>query len=80
MDLYGTYLNYLFLKELEKVNNALSVREVARKIHAYESAREQRNFEDRLRRAAKSLKTQNKVTTVVVPAKGNINVTKYKAA
>ncbi len=77
--LYGTYLNFLVLQVVQTAAKPLSVREIAARVYTYDDEREQRNFEDRCRRAVRQLVWDEELTGKVLPSEcqANLSITKY---
>lgn len=75
---YGTFLAHLVLDTLKVTDKPLAVREIALLIHVYDTRREQRNFNDRVRRAVRNLREDQLIASVDKTTSGNIIITKYK--
>lgn len=76
--LYGTYLLYLVEEILQKAEVPLSIKEIAGRIVRLESAREQYNLEERVRRALYCLENDGKLLKQMHRIYPNIHSYKYK--
>ena len=76
---YGTYLDYLVLKELEGGKMAFSIREIAEKICQYGTRRERTNFYYRVRRSIQNLENAGYLQKQTNRLDGNnLLINKYK--
>lgn len=74
--LYGTYLDYCIVELLKEHTQPLSVKEIAALIFVYDTKREQRNLQIRIRGALDRLDDQLLKETSVI--QNNLVITKYK--
>lgn len=74
---YGTYLVHLVRETLKRAKAGLSVKEIAARINQFQSSREQRNLEVRVRRAIATLEGEEDLTRETAGLEGNLICFKY---
>ncbi len=76
---YGTYLDYLVLECLKEQTVALSIRQIAEKIHQYPDRRQRTNFYYRVRRSIQALEHLGYLQSETINCgKNNLLITKYQ--
>ena len=78
MDLfYGTYLTFLIKNTVQTSTSGLTIKEIEESLHIYPTARERRNFRNRIRQALKSLYDCNEVVRQETKGERNLILHKY---
>lgn len=75
---YGTYLVHLVRETLKGHPAGLSVREIADRINRFPTPREQRNLENRVRRAIITLEGEESLEKETCGIEGNLICFKYR--